>query len=400
VIITGGEHAGGLAAVRGLADARFEPIVTVEGDTAITYASLSRMATDVVRVPPADSDADGFAAEVGRAAVALAAEAVLPGTEPAMLALADRPEAVDGARVAVPPSGVVRTAIDKAVLPALAGEAGIPMPPTRLAAPGTGMATVGWRFPVVVKPPRSDLEVRPGVLRRYPVRVAPTAAAVEQALRALPTGFGIVQAYVAGALVAVGGVFWEGRLMSSVRYEAERTWPPGAGVISSAVTTVPDPDLDERIARLLGRIGWNGIFQMQFIRSGGVDYLIDLNPRLYASLALPMAAGANQVGLWASLVLGRPLPYRRGVRYRSDEHEPRALARQAMVDARAALAAALPRRRTAHSVLSWRDPAPAVASVSKLGELLPGGLPRRRARDRRRLSASGARGDPTARTGR
>ena len=55
--------------------------------------------------------------------------------------------------------------------------------------------------------------------------------------------------------------------------------PPVCGVSAYAETIPRDTArLEERIARLLQSIGWSGIFQVQFIRSGDRHYLIDLNP--------------------------------------------------------------------------------------------------------------------------
>jgi len=99
-------------------------------------------------------------------------------------------------------------------------------------------------------------------------------------------------------------------------------------------------------------------------------HLIDLNPRVYGSLALATAAGVNLPSLWAALAAGRPvepLPYRVGVRYRCEELDARALVQLAR-DGRplAALLGAIPRRNTTHAVVGLADPLPGLTSIGKL----------------------------------
>jgi predicted ATP-grasp superfamily ATP-dependent carboligase len=55
------------------------------------------------------------------------------------------------------------------------------------------------------------------------------------------------------------------------------------------------------VARLLADLGWSGVANVQFVRApGGRPRLIDLNGRLYGSLALAYATGVNVPDLWAA----------------------------------------------------------------------------------------------------
>jgi predicted ATP-grasp superfamily ATP-dependent carboligase len=125
------------------------------------------------------------------------------------------------------------------------------------------------------------------------------------------------------------------------------------------------------VGRLLGELGWSGIFQVQFVRDpGGEHYLIDINPRVYGTLGLATAAGLNLPGIWTDLLLGkspRVNGYRIGARFRHEERDVRALARM-LVDGerRCALRGLVPRRGTAHAIFSLRDPMPMLTSVRKL----------------------------------
>jgi predicted ATP-grasp superfamily ATP-dependent carboligase len=85
------------------------------------------------------------------------------------------------------------------------------------------------------------------------------------------------------------------------------------------VTTQPNAELELGVGRLLKEIGWSGVFHVQFVRDQrDKHYLIDLNLRIYGSLALAVGAGLNLPGIWVDLLLCRRpdvAHYRVGSRY-------------------------------------------------------------------------------------
>jgi hypothetical protein len=52
-----------------------------------------------------------------------------------------------------------------------------------------------------------------------------------------------------------------------------------------------DADLARKVLRLCERIGYYGVFELEFIRAGARSLLIDMNARLYNQLALDIARG-------------------------------------------------------------------------------------------------------------
>jgi hypothetical protein len=215
-------------------------------------------------------------------------------------------------------------------------------------------------FPVVVKP--AGVEVgRP--------KLAAVRLDDARDLTSLPADSGrlLVQPVVAGPMMAVAGVVWGGRLVAAVHQRYERTWPVACGTASSAVTIEPDVELERRLTRLLR--GFDGIFQAQFV--GG--RLIDLNPRVYGSLPLAVAASVNLPAIVCTLASGTSgashpeVRGRAGVRYRWLEGDLRHLihaVRHRSLAPSEALAALRPRLGTAHSVTSLRDPGPVVARLA------------------------------------
>jgi predicted ATP-grasp superfamily ATP-dependent carboligase len=324
-----------------------------------------------VCTPDPSVEPAAYAAYVTAVAGRIGADVVMPGSEPAMLALAAAMEDDGGARLAVPSVGVVARALDKELLAPAAVAAGLDVPPTSIVASGTvhaGLRPIS--MPAVAKPTRSELVAADGHLHRFGVTVVDTPSELEDAIAGLPGARGLVQPYVPGDLYAISGVAWNGQLTCAVHQAAQRIWPPRSGIIAHAVTVGPVAWLDAAVARFLHQFEWSGIFQLQFIRRGRRLLLIDFNPRLYASLALAVAAGANLPAIWVEHLLGgsvAPVGYESGVAYRSEEHDVRALALALRHGRFGVVAGALaPRRRRVYAVLALRDPLPMRASLHKL----------------------------------
>jgi predicted ATP-grasp superfamily ATP-dependent carboligase len=336
-----------------------------------TYASRSRAVAAVVYVPHAQDTPVAFVEALVRAAADLEIDAILPGTEASLIALAQRRESLS-CRVGVPAPEVVELATNKGRVLALAAASGLDTPPSIVATPAelAGHADK-ISYPVILKPLRTRLEIGNSRLAYYKARRVAAADELRAALGGLPEADWVVQPYLDGRLSAIAGVAWEGQLVCAVHQISHRIWPPEVGYSSYAETVEADPDLESRVASLLEAIGWSGLFQAQFLRGAdGRRFLIDFNPRAYGSLALAVHAGANLPALWAALVLDTPPPpmhWRPGVRYRLEHNDLRAVARTVRDgDLRGALAALLPRPRTVHAVFSLRDPGPLLTTAEKL----------------------------------
>lgn len=368
VLLAGDEYYSVLAAVRGLRAAGYAPYLAVNEPG--TYAARSRATAGTVRVPDPGFDRGGFALGLACAAERLSAAAVLPSAESHLFALAGREADFAGTVLGVPSRERVERATDKRMLPDLAASAGLATPPTVEVGRGGDESLGAFGFPAIVKPPRSWVRDPEDGTLSGPVRYVYSVEEAEEALEALPGG-GLLQPYISGSLTSVSGVGWEGRLVCAAHQLSERIWPEPTGVSSYARTVPPDRELERGVGRLLGEIGWSGPFQAQFIRDGrGEPYLIDLNPRIYGSIALAIAAGMNLPAIWLDLLLGRRPnvgAYRVGTCFRQEEKDFRSLARMFRNGERqSALQGLLPRRDTTHAVFSLRDPMPLLTSASKL----------------------------------
>src|SRR3954447_23789365 len=88
LLLTGSEHPAGLAALRALDRAGFEVWAAVQSRGSL--GARSRAAAGLVDVCDPRTDPDRFVAALADAAGGIGAAAVLPGTEPALLALGGR----------------------------------------------------------------------------------------------------------------------------------------------------------------------------------------------------------------------------------------------------------------------------------------------------------------------
>jgi predicted ATP-grasp superfamily ATP-dependent carboligase len=321
----------------------------------------------VLVVPDPAEDRDGYLAALARAADRLEIAAVLPGTESGLLALS-------GATDAFPPrvtlgtadANTVRRATDKLELERLAADAGLDTPPSRHTTRAEVESGLAVALPVIVKARHTCTPTEGGGSATYFARRATTRNELLDAVRTVPGEAVLVQSALQGELTAISGVAWRGEVVAVAHQVSRRIFPSGCGITAFAETVPRDPALEEGVRRLMSALRWSGIFQTQFISSGGVSYLIDLNPRMYGSLALTVAAGLNLPAIWADLLLGRPPragTYRIGVGFRSEERELAGLAAAAMAaDWRTVLDVLRPRRGTTHALGSLRDPMPLLMS--------------------------------------
>jgi predicted ATP-grasp superfamily ATP-dependent carboligase len=364
VLVTGSEHPAGLAALRALDRAGFETWAAVQSRTSL--GARSRAAAGLVDVPDPRTAPDEFVKALAAAAERIGAQAVLPGTEAALLAMVGRDDAFPpSVAVGSAPDTVLRRATDKTALALLSLRAGMDVPPTRVLDVEGTMGVDDITFPAMVKPLRSEIFTG-GRLQRFEAIRVEDRSEMERALKALPDSVGLVQPYIEGRLISINGVSHEGKLYGANQHLVHRVWPDRCGQCVFAETIPMDPARERATALFMKELDWSGVFNLQLIERDGKDYVIDLNPRFYVSLTLALKAGINMPAIWASLLLGLPFEtgeFRPGMRFRQEKADPRAimagLKRREFSHARDLL----PRRHTVHALFSMRDPRPGLSIV-------------------------------------
>jgi predicted ATP-grasp superfamily ATP-dependent carboligase len=323
--------------------------------------AFSRTVRSVHPTPSAAADAPGFARAVADAAAGLDRPVLLAAGDAELLALAAAGAGLSGV-FGVPDAAALHAVLDKRSLTSAAAAAGIATPALVEGEPAS--------WPVVVKAALHAVPGAPG--ERWEVQLAEGPAELAAAReRAAAAGMPLlVQERVEGSLMAVGLVVdGDGQALARVQQVSTTTFPVGAGRTARGVTVEVDDGLAQRCTRLLADAGWVGMAQLQLlVPPTGPPVLIDVNPRLYGSVALAVAAGAPLPDLAARVLRGeRPARVpdaRAGVRYQWLEGDLRAAAGSAG-RVRGAATALLARGATG-PVWSARDPFPAAVAVARL----------------------------------
>lgn len=332
-------------------------------------ASRSRWVSATHRVPGPERGLQEFAAAVAGAVLEGGYDIAFGADDVEMLALSavreDLPCVVPHAE-----HRAVLRSVDKLELARAAARAGVGTPRTVSA---TAQAVADTPLPVIVK---SRLHWTPGSadgVRHLLVRRCEDRPETERRVAEIAAAGGepILQDPIDGELMALSTVI--GEAGKALAWAQQRTLRASLRRTSARAETVPlDRELADRVAALLGELGWYGLANLQFLRpEGGQPKLIDLNGRFYGSIALAIAAGVNLPAIWVDLALGRPpsepVLARSGARFQglqTDLRRARRERRGGLV--RDVLDTAAYAPRSAHSCLSLRDPRPVAYQLSEL----------------------------------
>jgi len=375
ILVTDGETRAVVSACRGLAAAGFR-VGAVAGSRPAP-AHWSRSCSDSYSLPQPLDDSEGFVDGIARIVSSNDYAALIPGTDGSLVVLSRERERIEPhVALGLPPHDAILESLSKLKLADAAGRTGLAAPENAICQSVDDALAAADRmgYPVLLKPVSSLTEVAGA-----PVRVGSIRVAEPERLARMVPDYGspcLIERAVAGEIVSFAGVLAEGRLVATAVSRYLRTWYPDGGNVCFSETIEPEPPLTERVVALLGLLGWEGIFEIELIeRPDGSYAAIDLNPRLYGSVALAIAAGANVPAVWSQWLLDRapqPVAARPGVRYRWEDADLRHALKIARAGQRAKAAAILrPRRGTTHPYFVPSDPGPLAARGLELIGKLP-----------------------------
>jgi D-aspartate ligase len=215
-------------------------------------------------------------------------------------------------------------------------------------------------------------------------------AAMERPVGGRPT----VQEYIPGPGYVVHCLFHQGRALAICSHRKDREYPVSGGV-TSAGTTVHEPELDRAALGFLRSLRWNGLVKLDFKRDIRDDTFkfLELDGRVSASIDITRVAGADQVLMLCDLAAGKDvtpqLEYRAGVRY--SWLFPRDIMSLMATPWKAPGRVLEIARRRAHCDLDFKDPRPllrvACSAAWYLKRQLETGAVWRQERQRRALAA-------------
>jgi len=280
-------------------------------------------------------------------------------------------------RIPTPAWDVVQWAWDKRKTYEIAAELGIATPRTWLVGSAEQLDAVDGEPPFAVKPAIKERFIYATGDKAWR---ADTRAELEQRFReaAQVVGAGevIVQELIPGGgetQMAYCAFFRDGRAAASMVVNRLRQHPPLFGRASTFVQTIERPELEEVSERLLRRIGYYGLVELEYkhdVRDGQTK-LLDINARTWGYHSLGQRAGVDFPYLLYADQLSLPAPdgvrARTGVswiRLATDVPTALALAAQGELDWRAYLRSL--RQANAESVFSGDDPLPGVAELALL----------------------------------
>jgi len=208
-------------------------------------------------------------------------------------------------RAVLAPKASLETALNKEEVWNLAVRVGVRVPASQVVSAASSPPEA---FPVVLKPVFSKRETGGGV-RDLHVTIARDLVQWRMALaseyRDIPVQ---QQQYVAGRGLGVEMLFERGQPRWAFLHERIHELPLTGGGSSYRVSLGLRDDLVESAGLLLSALEWHGVAMVEFkVTSSGEAYLMEINPRLWGSLALAIDCGVNfPVGLLC-LSRGKPL---------------------------------------------------------------------------------------------
>jgi predicted ATP-grasp superfamily ATP-dependent carboligase len=310
-VVLGGDYQG-LGIVRSLGR-RWVPVCVVDDEPSI--ARLSRHCRASERVADL-GDADRLVEDLLRIGRRRGLEGwvLFPTRDETVAALAHhRDRLATVFRVPTARWDAVRWAWDKRNTYRIAAEAGVPTPRT------WRPATLADLDAIDVAPPWA---IKPAIKEHffYATKAKAWRADTREQLRELVarafaiTGPGeiLVQELIPGdgrQQYAYGALYVDGAPLATMVARRRRQHPPEFGRASTFVETVSEPVVEELSERLLRRIGYSGLVELEFKRhprDGGFR-LLDFNARTWGYHSIAQAAGVDFPHLLFRQQLGEPV---------------------------------------------------------------------------------------------
>lgn len=298
VLVTDTHYKNGLCAVRSLG--RHGVTVVAAAPRRLAAGASSRFAAARIVYPP-PTRVDEFLSVINRAVERHSIDVILPmSLELVEVFARNRSSLPDHVQIPIVEMNKFVVAADKASAVSFARAVGVPTPAV-FASPSEVE-----RFPVVVKPSLGS-----GV-----VRYVNNADELVEAF----TPDSTIQEYLAGTGYGFSALFDHGVEKAFFMHRRVREYPVTGGA-STAAESFYDERLRDHGLKLLRALGWHGVAMAEFKHDerDGEYKLIEINPKFWGSLDLPVAAGVDFPWLATRLALGHDLPdiaeYEVGLRF-------------------------------------------------------------------------------------
>jgi predicted ATP-grasp superfamily ATP-dependent carboligase len=261
-------------------------------------AFVSRWCAGSTILPDFAHDPGGFVDGVIELCAAIGWPVIITSHDGAIEALRARRDEVERvATLALASEQALALAIDKRATLAVAQRLGVPVPHgvavTDFGEAAGAIDTIG--LPIVIKPVVSWVGDGPVAWRAAPSVARTRDAALAQIKSLIDGGVGaLVQQWLCGSREAVSLIWADGRARAIFAQRAHRMSPLIGG--SSVVReSIPLPaDIGPMSEALVSELSLEGYAEIEFRRDqGGRPFLMEINPRLSASVEIAVRAGVN-----------------------------------------------------------------------------------------------------------
>ena len=325
VLVTDAGRPSGLAVVRSLG--RRGISVVAADATRRSRAFVSRHADARVVYPSPEQDAAGALDAILHAAESHRVDLVLPVGEDMVVLIAGARDRFAGiARLALPDPEALAVTRDKRRTVELARQLGIPTPQTSLVETEAeaGVAVEGFSWPVVLKP-QASRRLEPGRnVERFGVAYAATREQLAARMRRFEGRCAVLlQEYWPGEGHGVGLLMSGGETVLAFQHRRLREVPYTGGPSSFREGVPLSSELLDYSQQLLGALDWTGPAMVEFKVGPRGATLMEVNGRLWGSLALAVKSGVDLPARMVDVFLDPDAPadppeldYRPGVRSR------------------------------------------------------------------------------------
>lgn len=267
---------------------------------------LSGVVAETVYPEPFNAPLE-FIESLSRAANRYAARAVLPVHEEIFVLARHRQEFATrraSTQVLAPPITQLLRLHDKGHLPQLAHAASIVTPATRIVSTRADLlnAVSDIGLPAVLKPRFGS-----GARGLRLLRNTADLKAVVLGDEGPPTT--LLQEWVPGTGVGIGGLFLQGEAFALSGHLRLREIPLSGGA-STARVTLTHRDMQDAAKRLIASVGFSGVAMAEFRYDRDTDraWLLEVNPRYWGGVSTAIDSGVDIPSLHVSALLDGSLP--------------------------------------------------------------------------------------------
>jgi len=366
VLVTDASRSAAIAIIRSLGLRGLH--VTASDSEGRSPGFYSRYASARLRYPSPRTDPEGPVRTLLRAAEQHRIELVIPVGDELTLLLSEERGRFDGVcALALPARAAYATTQDKLATLELAREQGVPVPRTEVVSSRKqareAARSLGW--PVVVKPRSSSVRRERRSLEHYEVSYAEDVAALDAELSRLEGNSQVLlQEYHQGEGHGVELLLHDGRPLAAFQHRRLHEVPITGGASSFRESVALEPALYNYATRLLGALDWTGLAMVEFKVGEDGPRLMEINGRVWGSIALAVKSGIDFPARMAELYLSGPpqngrepdTSYELGVRSRNLDLEVLWIASTLRGGEGRRLVAVPPRRQALRAALRLASP--------------------------------------------